>query len=248
MPDGQIFDPEFYAAAYPDVVAVLGKDEAKLYLHYTTYGKNEGRLPCAPSQTAQPVPGQTAPSAPAAPAQAVPAPAVPVTNDLVVTDIDGGAAKLTEVQLGYCALPQNVKNFYNRKDIHIYTCTRDYIGTVSDRKSLGYSEIHSSWTEGGPVNTIAKVYVCGSTNSFMPPRYTLYHELGHVLDNSLPGGRYSSKWEGWTEMIPYSKTQVYNQAEAFCEAFAGYFERPDTLKKTAPNAYLYIENITVNMK
>ena len=47
MPDGQTFDPEFYAATYPDVVNVLGTDEAALYGHYVTYGKSEGRKPYA---------------------------------------------------------------------------------------------------------------------------------------------------------------------------------------------------------
>ena len=49
-------------------------------------------------------------------------------------------------------------------------------------------------------------------------------------------------------MQPYSPTQVYSASEAFAEAFAAYFERPEKLKKTAPNAYTYIENIIVNMQ
>ena len=48
MPDGGIFDAEYYAAANPDVVAVLGTDEALLYQHYLICGKAEGRLPYAP--------------------------------------------------------------------------------------------------------------------------------------------------------------------------------------------------------
>lgn len=41
------FDPAFYAATYPDVVAVLGTDANALYNHYLTYGQNEGRMPYA---------------------------------------------------------------------------------------------------------------------------------------------------------------------------------------------------------
>ena len=37
MPDGQKFDAEFYAAAYPDVTAEIGTAEADLYQHYVTY-------------------------------------------------------------------------------------------------------------------------------------------------------------------------------------------------------------------
>ena len=47
MADGTVFDAEFYAATYPDVVAVLGTDEALLYQHYVTNGKAEGRMACA---------------------------------------------------------------------------------------------------------------------------------------------------------------------------------------------------------
>lgn len=49
MTDGTVFDAVFYAKTYPDVVAVLGTDEAALYKHYVTYGKKEGRLAVAPA-------------------------------------------------------------------------------------------------------------------------------------------------------------------------------------------------------
>ena len=47
MADGQLFDAEFYAAAYPDVAAVFGTDPNMLYLHYVLCGQTEGRLPYA---------------------------------------------------------------------------------------------------------------------------------------------------------------------------------------------------------
>lgn len=49
MPDGNIFDAEFYAATYPDVAAVLGTDETVLYNHYLLCGLYEGRFPYAPN-------------------------------------------------------------------------------------------------------------------------------------------------------------------------------------------------------
>ncbi len=233
MSDGQLFDAQFYADTYPDVKEAFGYDEDLLYAHYLTCGKAEGRLPYA---------------------GATPAEVTPVTTDLVVTNIDQTQAVFEEIQLGYYALPQNVKNFFNRRDIKIYACSRDYIGTVNTRKSLGHSKINSYHDENGKMTSFyANVYVCGSTDNFMPPRYTLYHELGHILDyiigysngyNSL----YSDKWDGWTELEPYSPTQVYSPAEAFAEAFAAYFERPEKMKLIAPNAYAYIENIIINMK
>lgn len=45
MPDGTVFDAEYYASENPDVVAAMGKDPNMLYLHYQVFGKKEGRLP-----------------------------------------------------------------------------------------------------------------------------------------------------------------------------------------------------------
>ncbi|WP_022754713.1 anthrax toxin lethal factor-related metalloendopeptidase [Butyrivibrio fibrisolvens] len=233
MSDGQLFDAQFNADTYPDVKEAFGYNEVLLYEHYLTCGKAEGRLPYA---------------------GAAPTEVVPVTTDLVVTNIDQTQAVFEEIQLGYNALPQNVKNYFNTKNITIYSCSRDYIGTVNTRKSLGCTPMSCYLDENGKMTSFsANVYVCGSTNSFMPPRYTLYHELGHILDYILGcsnGYRtyYSSTWEGWTELVPYSPTQVYDAKEAFAEAFAAYFERPEKMKQIAPNAYAYIENFIINMK
>ena len=38
------FDPEFYAAQYPDVVEALGNDPVALYNHYLTFGIQEHRF------------------------------------------------------------------------------------------------------------------------------------------------------------------------------------------------------------
>ena len=49
MPDGNVFDAEFYANTYPDVKAAFGTDETALYNHYLMFGMKEGRLPYAPA-------------------------------------------------------------------------------------------------------------------------------------------------------------------------------------------------------
>ena len=46
------FDPVYYAANNPDVVAVYGNTPEDLYRHYVEYGKNEGR-PANASQSTQ---------------------------------------------------------------------------------------------------------------------------------------------------------------------------------------------------
>lgn len=43
MEDGNIFDSEFYSRQYPDIAAAIGTDTAKLYQHYLSSGKAEGR-------------------------------------------------------------------------------------------------------------------------------------------------------------------------------------------------------------
>ena len=48
MPDGTVFDAEFYAASYPDVVAAFGNNADVMYVHYVLFGKAEGRLAVAP--------------------------------------------------------------------------------------------------------------------------------------------------------------------------------------------------------
>ncbi|MGN0377011.1 MAG: hypothetical protein ACI4ED_05195 [Suilimivivens sp.] len=45
MPDGTVFDAEYYAETYPDVKAAFGNDETALYNHYMQYGRSEGRKP-----------------------------------------------------------------------------------------------------------------------------------------------------------------------------------------------------------
>ena len=49
MADGTVFDAEFYASSYPDVVAVFGTNPDLLYMHYALCGKAEGRLAVSPS-------------------------------------------------------------------------------------------------------------------------------------------------------------------------------------------------------
>ena len=57
MPDGGVFDAQYYAATYPDVAAAFGTDENLLYQHYLTAGKAEGRLPYAPGTDGTPAAG-----------------------------------------------------------------------------------------------------------------------------------------------------------------------------------------------
>ncbi len=55
MSDGTVFDAAYYASSNPDVKAIFGTDEQTLYTHYKMFGKNEGRLPVAPTTYPTPV-------------------------------------------------------------------------------------------------------------------------------------------------------------------------------------------------
>ena len=48
MADGTVFDAEYYAQMYPDVVAALGTDADAMYQHYVTFGRAEGRQAVSP--------------------------------------------------------------------------------------------------------------------------------------------------------------------------------------------------------
>lgn len=45
MPDGVLFDDDYYAESNPDLMAAFGRNTKLLYQHYVTYGKAEGRKP-----------------------------------------------------------------------------------------------------------------------------------------------------------------------------------------------------------
>lgn len=53
MPDGTIFDVDYYAQTYPDVAMVTGTDSAALYQHYINFGKSEGRSATNPADEAE---------------------------------------------------------------------------------------------------------------------------------------------------------------------------------------------------
>ena len=54
MPDGTLFDAEYYAQQNPDVVAAFGNSEEMLYRHYVLAGKAEGRAATKASVTVTP--------------------------------------------------------------------------------------------------------------------------------------------------------------------------------------------------
>ncbi len=56
MPDGTVFDADFYGASNPDVVAAYGTDAAALYQHYVEHGRAEGRKPMSDAEASLIIP------------------------------------------------------------------------------------------------------------------------------------------------------------------------------------------------
>ena len=114
MPDGQLFDAEFYANTYPDVKAALGTDEAVLYNHYVTCGKNEGRLPYADA------------SAPAATT-----PAVSYENEEIMAAwAYKYVSQIEATHLNAGTLAINRAFILNRSDIQITDYSKDYKNNI----------------------------------------------------------------------------------------------------------------------
>jgi uncharacterized protein YkwD len=95
MPDGTLFDAEYYAANNPDVVAAFGTSEAALYAHYQTFGRREGRLPVAP------------------PASQTPAPTTTTTTDATAFDAAYYAARYPDVVAALGNDPAMMKAHYD---------------------------------------------------------------------------------------------------------------------------------------
>lgn len=48
MADGTLFDSDYYAETYPDLMEAYGRNTRKLYQHYVNHGKAEGRVALPP--------------------------------------------------------------------------------------------------------------------------------------------------------------------------------------------------------
>ena len=149
---------------------------------------------------------------------------------------------MAEVQKAYTDLPQNVKNYYNKRNVNIYTCVHEHIALISsDGKPHNglcagkRTRNHETWQW---VDHNYDLYIAGSVNSFRSPRYVLYHELGHILDFELATQRgqwyYSDNWAGWTEMIPYSKSQVITVMKLLLRHSPDILSNPKSSRELPP--------------
>ena len=100
LEDGTVFDPAYYAAANPDVAAVLGTNPELLLQHYETCGKAEGRRASeytGPAESAKEV------TSPVNPAEL---PYYATFRGQIITAENAGYAEYVNASLGLLSAPE----------------------------------------------------------------------------------------------------------------------------------------------
>lgn len=124
MPDGGMFDAEYYAQNNPDVVAAFGTDKELLYSHYVNCGKAEGRLAVAP---------------------------VELTKEKMVTGTEKRKQLDTEIfygdypsyvydKAGYSFETRDVKNYFNDADLEKFNNMEELINFVATIELYDYAD------------------------------------------------------------------------------------------------------------
>lgn len=131
MPDGTVFDWEYYKDNNPDVVAAIGDSEELLYQHYTLFGKAEGRKPYSDdiADTANNVPVVESRINCLTTELPVFSPEVRMRNNLLVPVVfdalDGHYLAYTEIYIRYYFGLDGSRKDYSKDPI--YLAIRDYI-------------------------------------------------------------------------------------------------------------------------
>ena len=225
MNDGGMFDPQYYAAANPDVVMVLGNSEDALYNHYKSYGRAEGRLPYIEQNTPPTAPNE------AAAAFVIPA---NIINQCSNPNVYG------TVLNSYLALPEKLRNHYEKNKIKIYCLDGNRTHSADNRNTVRiYNNQVNNYREG------------------------LYHELGHEFDfiQRKKTGRFLSELDPFPmelypalaqaavretrEEIPNGyriwrlETEIYSADEVIAVIAQCFFTDPVKLQNTCPYAFAY---------
>lgn len=227
MSDGTVFDPEYYAAANPDVVAALGSDPNVLYKHYVIYGKNEGRKPYADASSVSQTPSQSS-------SQVSNTASAFIIGPYAITK-NYTNSKLTDDQLinnaatAFAYIPAELLNqfFTTNSDTMTYSDmahdSRFATGHVAgyDKQTWSVSSA-GQWTLANSAINICTD--CSSADSYHMLGSTV-HEFGHYFD-SIMGS--PSKQQTWQMILSaeYPNTGLASYysdpSEYFAEQFAIY--------------------------
>jgi hypothetical protein len=228
MPDGTVFDPEYYAAANPDVVAALGTNPDVLYKHYKNYGIKEGRKPyadaAASAQTAAP---QTASSG------------AYFTIGPYIVYKAYTSSKLTDAQLinnaatAFAYLPPELLNqFFTTNGNTITYRDMAHDAKFATGRVSGYNKQtwkitnNTVWTLSNSAINICTDSPSADTAHMLA---STVHEFGHYFDSVMGTQSNTAVWQQITAAeFPASGLNSYyaEKSEYFAEQFAIY-QLPD---------------------
>ena len=231
MADGNIFDPVFYATAYPDVAAVFGYDPNLMYLHYVLFGQAEGRLPYDPSLNAAAAP---------APVTSITQVQLDVFSALVGHDTVFENGKITEQTSNSiriqcpeysCTIRGYGINVY--KDESILFDAASYAMLNPDLAAVYGTDKNALWNEyktegiyqGRPVlgttlNANAKLMIIQVASAITTPAMTPDQKVKAVHDWMI---NYANYDESYMDVSQTVEGFIYNRT-AVCAGYAKTFE------------------------
>ena len=233
MADGNLFDPAFYAAAYPDVAAVFGTDPNMLYMHYVLAGQAEGRLPYADT-------GLNIVAAAPMPVNNIAQVQIDVFGALVGHGNVFENGRITEQYAGYMRIdcPEHWwairgGNINVYKDESILFDAAAYAAMNPDLAAIYGTSKEALWNEyktegvyqGRPVagttlNANAKIMVIQVASQITTPTMTVDQKIKAVHDWMV---NYANYDENYMEVSQTVEGFMYNRT-AVCAGYAKTFE------------------------
>lgn len=231
MPDGGVFDAEFYAANNPDVVAVLGTSADALYVHYVNCGAAEGRLPYGTdADTLAKVMALSAPKN-------------------IINNSGSATAYMTVVQ-AYMKLPPKYKQFIEKNKIKIYVKDGAYSSNASSNGVVTIYNNSGTYGEGtmlqGAQLSVALYHELGHEYDFIQARKNKNRLRIASLD-PFPQDQIgnietaSEVTETFDNGYRTMSSSVYGPDEIFAVLSSCYFYNPGRLQSVCPFGYTYID-------
>lgn len=153
----------------------------------------------------------------------------------------------------YQKIPFDVQVQLAEDDCRIYVCSASENGGFLSAPDLPAGAYTGMYTEGSAqyIDLLSDYAVTGP--------YRLWHEVGHYVSRNGNMDLYNlsgrlAQTSAWVNIYAaeaggiglysaYAARNVYSAEECFATAFSLYIGSPDSLKKLAPSAYEYIEDV-----
>lgn len=199
---------------------------------------------------------------------------VPVEGTMM--SVSAGASENVGVHLAeYQSIPENILVRLTADHCRIYIDTFEEEGGYLDReidpnsRAVGVfsGSVHAGYKSVGRKNwaVIEANYIDVLSGEGAESNTTLYHEVGHYVDDSAFGGwsehgeyGIASSTERWQALYAAnaavigglsrgSAVNVYSACECFATSFAWYIHDPQTLLNASPEVYAYIEEVVASI-